>query len=82
MQPNLLDAVRVFQAAAIIGRMDIFQFYAHNSNLINSIGINMLLGLSLYVMLNCGLLALAGVGRFDESRLIIRLHKFYSSARD
>ncbi len=42
--------------------MDIFQFYAQNSNLINTIGINMLLGLSLYVTLTCGQLALGNVG--------------------
>ncbi len=59
--------------------MDIFQFYAHNSNLINSIGINMLLGLSLYVTLNCGLLALANIGfmsigGFVSAVLTTRLH--------
>jgi len=42
--------------------MNLFDFYAQNSNLINSIGINMLLGLSLYVTLTSGQLALGNVG--------------------
>src|SRR5258708_3326269 len=38
------------------------QFYQQNSNIINAIGINMLLGLSLYVTLACGQLALSNPG--------------------
>src|SRR5512146_1192735 len=55
------------------------QFYQHNSILINSIGINMLLGLSLYVTLGCGLLALGNtgfmsIGAFVSAVLTVKLH--------
>ncbi len=57
----------------------IIQFYNHNSNLINTIGINMLLGLSLYVTLACGQLALGNtgfmsIGAFVSAVFTIRLH--------
>jgi branched-chain amino acid transport system permease protein len=55
------------------------QFYQQNSVIINTIGINMLLGLSLYVTLACGQLALGNpgfmsIGAYVSAVMTVRLH--------
>ena len=55
------------------------QFYQQNSVIINTIGINMLLGLSLYATLACGQLALGNpgfmsIGAYVSAVMTVRLH--------
>src|SRR5258708_25461484 len=55
------------------------QFYQQNSVIINTIGINMLLGLSLYVTLACGQLALGNpgfmsIGAYVSAIMTVKLH--------
>src|SRR5258706_1025545 len=55
------------------------QFYQQNSVIINTIGINMLLGLSLYATLACGQLALGNpgfmsIGAYVSAIMTVRLH--------
>jgi len=59
------------------------QFYQQNSNIINAIGINMLLGLSLYVTLACGQLALSNpgfmsIGAYVSAVMTTHLHTSFA----